>query len=157
MHIESTLNLLETVTVQLGHDLRKFRDVTCAAFHTVELKKEAAARNRRQNRVQMKASPTAVANNSDKLDSTTPPDIGAFHNLPQPLPHPQVLPGSLSTPTPPTKERKQKKLNMSTYKFHALPDYVRTIRLFGTTDSYSTQTVSPPCPQHCCDHLKYSF
>jgi len=35
-----------------------------------------------------------------------------------------------------------KKLNLNTYKFHALGDYVATIRLFGTTDSYSTQLVS---------------
>ena len=34
-----------------------------------------------------------------------------------------------------------KTLNLATYKVHALADYVRTIRLFGTTDSYSTQTV----------------
>ena len=38
---------------------------------------------------------------------------------------------------------KEKKLNLNTYKFHALGDYVATIRLFGTTDSYSTQVVSP--------------
>ena len=36
----------------------------------------------------------------------------------------------------------KKKLNLNTYKFHALGDYVATIRLFGTTDSYSTQLVS---------------
>ena len=36
----------------------------------------------------------------------------------------------------------KKKLNLNTYKFHALGDYVATIRLFGTTDSYSTQIVS---------------
>lgn len=37
---------------------------------------------------------------------------------------------------------KVKRLNLSTYKLHALGDYVRMIRLFGTTDSYSTQIVS---------------
>jgi len=37
----------------------------------------------------------------------------------------------------------KKKLNLNTYKFHSLGDYVATIRLFGTTDSYSTQLVSP--------------
>ena len=37
---------------------------------------------------------------------------------------------------------KKKKLNLNTYKFHALGDYVATIRLFGTTDSYSTQIVN---------------
>ncbi|KIK79015.1 hypothetical protein PAXRUDRAFT_770925 [Paxillus rubicundulus Ve08.2h10] len=34
---------------------------------------------------------------------------------------------------------KAKTFNMQTYKFHALGDYVRSIRLFGTTDSYTTQ------------------
>ena len=38
--------------------------------------------------------------------------------------------------------RKQKKLNLRTYKHHALGDYVDAIRRFGTTDSYSTQPVS---------------
>ncbi|TFK27536.1 hypothetical protein FA15DRAFT_549397, partial [Coprinopsis marcescibilis] len=32
-----------------------------------------------------------------------------------------------------------KVFNISTYKFHALGDVVRTIKAFGTTDSYSTQ------------------
>ena len=35
----------------------------------------------------------------------------------------------------------KKKLNLNTYKFHALGDYVATICLFRTTDSYSTQLV----------------
>ncbi|KAG1802386.1 uncharacterized protein BJ212DRAFT_1449998 [Suillus subaureus] len=32
-----------------------------------------------------------------------------------------------------------KKFNFSTYKFHAMGDYVRTIKLFGTMDSFTTQ------------------
>lgn len=48
---------------------------------------------------------------------------------------------STSTVRPSTGGPKVKTLNLSTYKFHALGDYVRTIRQFGTTDSYSTQTV----------------
>ena len=35
-----------------------------------------------------------------------------------------------------------KVFNIDTYKFHALGDYGKTIRLFGATDSYSTQVVS---------------
>jgi hypothetical protein len=38
--------------------------------------------------------------------------------------------------------RKSKQFNLNTYKLHALGDYVSTIRLYGTTDSYSTQRVS---------------
>lgn len=36
-----------------------------------------------------------------------------------------------------------KSFNLSTYKNHALGDYVFCIPKFGTTDSYSTQIVSP--------------
>ncbi|KAG1767493.1 hypothetical protein EV702DRAFT_1203702 [Suillus placidus] len=32
-----------------------------------------------------------------------------------------------------------KQFNLATYKFHAMGDYVSTIRLFGTTDSFTTQ------------------
>lgn len=32
--------------------------------------------------------------------------------------------------------------NLETYKFHALGDYVETIRRYGATDSYSTEPVS---------------
>ncbi|KAF8474549.1 hypothetical protein JB92DRAFT_2770763, partial [Gautieria morchelliformis] len=35
--------------------------------------------------------------------------------------------------------KKPKTLNLLTYKFHALGDYILTIRWFRTTDSYSTQ------------------
>ncbi len=37
---------------------------------------------------------------------------------------------------------KKKVFNMMTYKLHSMGDYVRSIRRFGTTDSYSTQPVS---------------
>ena len=36
---------------------------------------------------------------------------------------------------------KPKGLNLKTYKFHAIGDYIRTIVQFGTTDSYTTQIV----------------
>ncbi|KIO04949.1 hypothetical protein M404DRAFT_142276, partial [Pisolithus tinctorius Marx 270] len=35
----------------------------------------------------------------------------------------------------------QRTFNLSTYKLHTLGDYVASIRLFGTTDNYSTQVV----------------
>jgi hypothetical protein len=41
----------------------------------------------------------------------------------------------------PNQSHKLKTFNLHTYKFHALGDYVRTIRMFGTTDSFSTQPV----------------
>lgn len=38
--------------------------------------------------------------------------------------------------------RKIKKLNLHTYKWHALGDYVAAVRLFGGTDGFSTQLVT---------------
>lgn len=38
--------------------------------------------------------------------------------------------------------RRRKFLNLLTYKWHALADYVCSIRWFGPTDSFSTQLVS---------------
>ena len=38
--------------------------------------------------------------------------------------------------------RKRKIFNLNTYKNHSLGDYVQTIRMYGTTDSYSTEPVS---------------
>jgi hypothetical protein len=37
--------------------------------------------------------------------------------------------------------RKHRSLNLFTPKFHSLGDYVQTIQMFGTTDSFSTQIV----------------
>jgi hypothetical protein len=42
---------------------------------------------------------------------------------------------------PTSTSRKQKTLNLFTYKWHALADYVGSIRLFGGTDGFSTQLV----------------
>lgn len=38
--------------------------------------------------------------------------------------------------------KNSKRLNLFTYKWHALGDYVRAIRLFGPADGFSTQVVS---------------
>lgn len=40
------------------------------------------------------------------------------------------------------KGRRKKVFNLSTYKVHALGDYARAIRLFGTTDGFTTRVVS---------------
>ena len=38
--------------------------------------------------------------------------------------------------------KRRKRLNLFTYKWHALGDYCEAIRLFGGTDGFSTQVVS---------------
>lgn len=37
---------------------------------------------------------------------------------------------------------RERKLNLSSYKPHALPDYAPYIRLYGTTDGFTSQVVS---------------
>lgn len=53
--------------------------------------------------------------------------------------------GQPAPAVPPPGPLKVKLFNLFTYKFHALGDYFPTIRLFGSTDSYSTQTVCCLC------------
>ncbi|KAJ3573756.1 hypothetical protein NP233_g2220 [Leucocoprinus birnbaumii] len=48
MHSDTTLDLLDNLTREIGHLLRHFRDNTCSAFSTMELPREVAARQRRQ-------------------------------------------------------------------------------------------------------------
>jgi hypothetical protein len=50
-----------------------------------------------------------------------------------------------SNASPDSSGARPKKFNLGTYKFHAMGDYARTIRLFGTTDSFTTQIV---CGSH---------
>lgn len=48
MHSDSTLKLLGSLTNEIGHLLRHFRDDTCPSFSTMELPREAVARQRHQ-------------------------------------------------------------------------------------------------------------
>jgi hypothetical protein len=48
MHIDPTVELVETVTTSLGDKLRAFTQNTCPAFNTYELKREFDARKRRR-------------------------------------------------------------------------------------------------------------
>ena len=77
-------------------------------FHTRELERERAARQRRN-----------VANSKRQNVMTE------------------------TRPTVPSNNmRLPKHLNLKTYTYHSLGDYVITIQQFGTTDSYTTQRVS---------------
>jgi hypothetical protein len=102
LHSETTLTVFDETFKKLSRQLRKFRDLTCAAFATVELPREKAARERRATR---------------ERSGAENPDAGGGR-------------------------RKSKKFNMNTYKFHAMADYAHSIRLFGTTDSFTSQIVS---------------
>lgn len=111
MHTENSLSWLDLSTKTFGRLMREFRDKT-STYNTVELPHEAAARDRAaQRRAQASGGQT------------------------------ETNPGATSAHPQSSSARRPRKLNLNTYKFHSLGDYVASIRLFGTTDSYSTQMV----------------
>ena len=127
MHHDLTLDILDSVTVALGNLLRSFSDVMCPAFETKELRREADARGRREAR-------KAAANHHV---SNTPPVNRAST-------------GQGASSVPPTIEhrthggvvgRRPKKFNLGTYKGHSYGDYAKAIREYGTTDSFSTESI----------------
>jgi len=130
LHTETTLNRLELVTTILGKELRCFSSVTCQSFSTEELPKEVAARGRRESRENAKA--TAIPTSTQTDTSNVPVTTSA--NLPT-----QTTESDADIAK---KKKKKKSFNLSTYKIHALGDYVHMIRLYGTTDSYNSQTVT---------------
>ncbi|KAJ7483727.1 hypothetical protein B0H11DRAFT_2279748 [Mycena galericulata] len=86
-------------------------------YKTFELARETAARGRREQRLAASAAAAAGADPSGQAGAA-----------------------EASAPTPAAKpSKKEKTLNLNTYKWHALGDYVATIQLFGPSDSYSTQ------------------
>jgi hypothetical protein len=56
--------------------------------------------------------------------------------------HPPKTRGDTHTSRTTSNARQLKSLNLNTYKVHALGDYALAIRSYGTTDSYSTETVN---------------
>lgn len=104
LHTDDSLDKLDQALKALGRQLRRFQQFTCSAFQAMELPREVAARQKRQD---------------TNFQSTN----GG---------------GSTSGARP-------KSFNILTYKLHALGDYTASIRLFGTTDSYTTQIVGISC------------
>ena len=113
LHTDSTLAWLDESTKAFGKQIRHFQSYTCSFFDTQELPQEEAARSRRQKK---------------KKGSTS-------------LPNPSPLASAPSTATATPAGTKKKLFNLILIKLHALGDYVKTIKTFGTTDSYSTQPV----------------
>lgn len=105
MHSDTTLDIMDDVTTDMGRALRHFKKKTCPKYKTKELPREASARQRRQQKTGGMQAKAATG---------------------QPV---------------------HKTFNNNTYKYHSLGDYVRMIRRFGTTDSYSTTPVSPSHPR----------
>lgn len=125
MATETTRGHMGKTTVQVGKELRRFRDDTCADFTTVALPKEEAAHSRQKARTAAKRATASdgVADAGAQSTSAPPDQTGA-----------------------PAARRRAKKpgktFDLQNSKTHNLPDYAPQIRDFGTTDSFSSQVVS---------------
>ena len=141
MHTDHTLDCLHRATVSIAQELRSFRDWT-RGFNPVELPREVAARQRRQSRKKVPTKkpcgPAGPSLQPTPLNEPTPSVLAPAKPKANGPPSPSKPLPSEPAPAKP----KVKLFNLFTYKLHALGDYVRTIRLYGTTDSYSTQIVS---------------
>lgn len=137
MHSDITLEILDQRTTDLGEKFRQFKTKVCAAYHTQELDREIDARSRRQAKVAAKRAETGnvdvVGQGTAARKSRT--DVVAKGKNKASL-------GQSQDASAPKQPRRMKTFNFQTYKFHALGDYVASIRHFGTTDSYSTEPVS---------------
>ena len=135
--MESTLKHLQSLTKEFGNLMRQFRDKTCSQFQTVELPREAAARNRNRQCVMV---PTGVPNSAQRTGGGPSRLLTASEAN---IPHHDVVPARTQSESTmaPAMSRNIKSLNLSTTKFHFLGDYVHTIQMFRCTDSYSTQLV----------------
>ncbi|KAJ7851906.1 hypothetical protein B0H14DRAFT_3866186 [Mycena olivaceomarginata] len=110
MHTDPTLEHLTKLTPEIGRLMREFKKTTCAAYTTHELPRETTTHNQQKQQ-------NAVA--------------AAARTGGEPVPIP------LSKKE--TTQKKEKTLNLNTYKWHGMGDYAPTIRLFGPCDGYSTQ------------------
>jgi hypothetical protein len=131
MHHDLTLDIMESVTACLGKLLRLFADVTCPAFKTRELRREADARARRQLK-------KAIANQGGSDISQLPMQFRPEVSPAKPI---SAQHQSSIQQHSPAGARRLKTFNLNTYKGHSYGDYVKTIREYGTTDSFSTEPV----------------
>jgi hypothetical protein len=152
MHTDSTLQGLDNATTAIGHELRFFREWSRSSFTVKELPSEATARKRRKRRAQtpqleVTSTPTATGPTSNSSPAVAIPAAAASTSTATTTTSASIHIPRASAGTATAEHNrfnvpvKVKILNLFTYKLHALGDYVQTIRLFGTTDSYSTQTV----------------
>jgi hypothetical protein len=148
LHHDKTLEVMDAATKSLGEKLRAFNQTTCGAFDTKELRREYNARVRR-------AAAKPVPDRSRSATMAVPnADQSSSNN--QVVPDSEVTPSSSETGQQPfigtddgnnsagvrsNRVRLAKTLNLNTYKFHSLGDYVTTIRTYGTMESYSTESV----------------
>jgi hypothetical protein len=135
MHTDETLEIFDRVTIQIGSEFRTFNNQTCPAFDTCELRREVNARKRRRLK-------RATSKKSSGIRCQSAMPNFAASEADEPLP---------------------KTLNVQKYTHHSLGDYPDMIRQFGTTDSFSTESVGVKQYQYrlalksMCDRVSWSI
>ncbi|KAG2057274.1 hypothetical protein BDR06DRAFT_980942 [Suillus hirtellus] len=132
MHSDLTLEILDQQTTDLGEKFRHFKSKVCTVYYTQELNCEVNMRSHWQAKDVARCTESSMANEKR---------TGANAKGKQ-----------KEDPRLPRQPRRKKSLNIQTYKFHALGDYVASIHRFGTTDSYSTEPIEHH-QMHLC-HIK---
>jgi hypothetical protein len=133
-HADATLAVMDRLTILLGKKLSSFEKNICSAYRTRELKREMEARGRRQAKKDAPNSTTAPLEPQANESTSDPIGHSSGHRT-----------SNLSTdPTKGATIRRATGFSLHTYKLHALGDYPSTIRMFGTTDLYSTELVNLP-------------
>ena len=118
MHTEHMLVQLENATAVLGQQSCSFQDWSQTAFTVWELPKQKDACEQHKQKKTLAAKAQSSSTQSTKQTPLKPQQKKQMKSKPR-----------------------VKVLSLLTYKLHALGDYVWTICLFCTTDSYSTQIV----------------
>lgn len=142
MHTSLTVTYLDDATTVLGQNLRHFKNNLCDHFATKELPREEAARGRRTAAVIGKGRGRGIRGQGRGRGSR-----GAGRGRVGVRGSVRGRGGDASGDDEETPANAQaggpriKMFNLSTYKLHALGDYVKMIRLFGSSDNVSTQTV----------------
>ncbi|KAH6893803.1 hypothetical protein BKA70DRAFT_1534526 [Coprinopsis sp. MPI-PUGE-AT-0042] len=136
MHHEGTLDLLESATINLGSQFRKFQTETCQQVKTVELQREAQARARR-NAAKQTSGPRSKSSpdHNPEADASGDPEANTPNN---PEADTSSTP-SANRPASSPSSRRPKKFSLSTPKYHSLGHYAANIRRYGTTDSYTSE------------------
>ena len=112
LHMELTLTSLEISSTRLGATFHKFISITCEAYVMKDLPSEEAARGRRQAALVQKKGISGGQAGLAKKEGKKSSSV------------------------------REHKYNLSAYKPHAIPDYAPYIRLYGTTDGFTSQVVS---------------
>jgi hypothetical protein len=137
IHTDSTLRILDEVTVSTGTEFHAFTAKTCAAFDTRELSREVDARKRRELK---KSREKSTSNGQSMLGDQIASGNHVIRDGQPAFTRATSVPGS--TDRRGHNGPKRRKFNLTVYKYHALGDYAKTIRRLGTTDSFSTEPVS---------------